>query len=70
MQIWQHNIRHRNVIAMKRVIISKKTWKKKGQLIVKNANKIVHAKVAKTLGPINLDGKYIRVISNINIDAA
>ena len=58
-QICQHNIRHINVIAMKDVIISKKTLEKERQLIVRNANKIALAEIVRMLSPINLDGKYI-----------
>ena len=68
-QIWQHNVRHTNVIAMKDVIISKKALEKERQLVVKNADKIALAKVGKTLSPMDFDGKYMWAISNVDIDA-
>lgn len=55
---------------MKDVITSKKTQEKEGQLIVRNANKIAQAEVTKTSSLMNLDGKYIWVINNIDFDAA
>ena len=58
-QIWQYNIRYTNVIAIKDVIISKKTLEKEGQLVVRNADKIALAKVGRTSGPMDLDGKYM-----------
>ena len=58
-QIWQYNVRHTNVIAMKDVIISKKTLEKEGQLIVRNADKIALAEVGRTSSPMDLDGKYM-----------
>ena len=69
-QIRQHNVRYTNVIAMKDVIISKKALEKEGQLVVRNADKIVLAEVGKTSSPMDLDGKYMWVISNVDIDAA
>ena len=69
-QIWQHNVRHTNVIAMKDVIILKKALKKEGQLVVRNANKIALAEFGRTLSPMDLDGKYMWAISNVDIDAA
>ena len=68
-QIWQYNIHHINVIAMKDVIISKKALEKEGQLVVRNADNIALAEVGRTLSPMNLDGKYIWAISNVDIDA-
>ena len=58
-QIWQHNVRHTNVIAMKDVIISKKTLKKEGQLVVRNVDKIAQAEVGRTSSLMDLDGKYM-----------
>ena len=69
-QIWQHNVRHPNVIAMKAVIISKKALKTERQLVVKNADKIVLAEVGRTSSLMDLDGKYMWAISNDDIDAA
>ena len=69
-QIRQHNVCHTNVIAMKDVIISKKALKKEGQLVVRNVDKIALAEVGRTSSPIDLDGKYMWAISNVDIDAA
>ena len=55
---------------MKDVIISKKTLEKEGQLVVRNANKIALAEVRRTSSPMDLDGKYMWAISNVDIDAA
>ena len=68
-QIWQHNICHINVIVMKDVIILKKALEKEGQLVVRNANKIALTEFGRTLSSIDLDSKYIRAISNVDIDA-
>ena len=68
-QIEQHNVRHINVISMKDVIISKKTIEKEGQLVVRNIDKIVLAEVRRTSSLMDLDGKYIWAISNIDIYA-
>ena len=69
-QIRQHNVRHTNVIAMKDVVTSKKAREKEGQLVVRNADKIAQAEVARTSSPMDLDGKYIWAMSNVDIDAA
>ena len=69
-QIQQHNIRHTNVIAIKDVVISKKAQEKEGHLVVKNTDKIAQAEVARTWSPINLDGKLMWAISNVDIDTA
>ena len=58
-QIWQHNVRHTNVIVMKDVIISKKALEKEGQLVVRNVDKIALAKVRRMSSPMDLDGKYM-----------
>ena len=68
--IRQHNIRHKNVIIMKDVVISKKAQEKERQLIVRNADKIAQAEVARTSSPMDLDGKYMWAMSNVDIDAA
>ena len=70
MQIRRHNIRHTNEIAMKDVVISKKAQEKERQLELRNADKIAQAKVARSSSPMDLDGKYMWVMSNVNIDAA
>ena len=67
-QIRQYNVRHTNVIAMKNVTISKKSSEKEEKLVVRNADKILLAKVGKTSSPIDLDGKYMWAISNVDID--
>ena len=54
---------------MKDVIISKKVFEKKGQLVMKNINKIVLVEFKRTLSLMNFDGKYMWAISNIDIDA-
>ena len=69
-QIRQHNICHTNIIAMKDVIISKKALEKEGQLVVRNADKIALAEVRSALSLMDLDGKYMWAISNVDIDAA
>ena len=68
-QIRQHNVCHTNVIAMKDVIISKKALEKEEQLVVRNADKIALAEVGRMSSPIDLDGKYMWAINNVNIDA-
>ena len=55
---------------MKDVIISKKALEKEGQLVVRNADKIALAEVGRTSSPMDLDGKYMWAISNVDIDAA
>ena len=55
---------------MKDVIMSKKILEKERQLVVRNKNKIALVKVGKMSSPINLKSKYMRAISNIDIDAA
>ena len=55
---------------MKDVVISKKAREKEGQLVVRNADKIAQAEVARTSSPMDLDGKYMWVMSNVDIDAA
>ena len=69
-QIWQYNVYYTKIIAIKNVIISKRALEKEGQLVVKNADKIVLAKVRRTSSLMDLDGKYIWAISNVDIDAA
>ena len=69
-QIWQHNVCHTNVIAMKDMITSKKGLEKEEQQVVRNANKIMLAMVKRVLSPIDLDSKYIWAISNVDIDTA
>ena len=55
---------------MKDMTILKRALEKKRQLVVRNADEIVLAEIRKKLSPIDLDGKYIWVISNIDIDTA
>ncbi len=51
-QIWQHNVRHTNIIAMKDVIISEKAREKK--LSEGPADTTAPAEMARTLSPIDL----------------
>lgn len=39
-----------------------------GQLVVRNVDKITLAEVRKTLSPMDLDGKYMWVINNVDIN--
>ena len=68
-EIWQYNLRQRNVIVMKDIIIPTKALKKDRQLVMKNANKITLAEFGRTSSPMDLDGKYMWVINNVDIDA-
>ena len=69
MQIRQHNIYHTNVIVIKDKIISKKALEKEDQLVMRNIDKTTLAEIKKISRPIDLDGKYIWAISNVDIDA-
>ena len=69
-QIRQYNVRHTNVIAMKDVVISQKAWEKEGQLVIKNVDKIAQTEVMRTSSLIDLDGKYMWAMSNVDIDTA
>ena len=55
---------------MKDVIISKKAPEKERQWVVRNADKIALAEVGRTSSPMDLDGKYMWAINNVDIDAA
>ena len=55
---------------MKDVIISKKAVQKKKQLVVRNVDKIALAEMRKTSSLIDLYGKYMSAISNLDIDVA
>ena len=52
------------------MIISKSTLEKEGQLIIRDTNKTALVEVGRTLSPIDLNGKYMWVISNVDIDTA
>lgn len=70
-QIWQKNIRHTNLIAIKNLIaIAKKDRKNRELLVIENKNKTAMVKVAKVSSVIDLGNKYSWVISNINIEIA
>ena len=55
---------------MKDVIILKNVLEKERQLVVRNAEKIALVEIGRTLSPMDLDGKYMWAISNVDIDAA
>ena len=55
---------------MKDVVVLKKAREKEEQLVVRNTDKIAQAEFARTLSPMDLDGKYIWAITNVDIDAA
>ena len=61
---------HIDVIAIKDVIISKRALEKEEQLVMRDVNKIMLAKVRKTSSLIDHDGKYIWTLNNIDINAA
>ena len=69
LQIWQHNVRHTNIITMKDVIIKEKAMKKE-RLLESITDTTAPAEVAQALSLIDLAGKYIWVMSNANMDAA
>lgn len=69
LQIWQYNIWHTNIIAIKIVIIlAKKSKDKEKPLAIKNIDKIAIAKIIKLSSVINFNNKYSWVISNGDID--
>ncbi len=55
-QIWQYNVRHTNIIAMKDIIILEKAREKK--LLEGLADTTAPAEVAQVLNPIDLTWKY------------
>ena len=57
MQIWQHNVRHTNVIAMKDVIILEKTMKKE-KLSEGSTDITALAEVARALSLVDLAWRY------------
>ena len=69
LQIWQHNIRHTNIIAMKDVIIEEKAREKK-RLSKNIANTIALAEVARALNLVDHARKYMCAMNNANMDAA
>ena len=54
---------------MKDVVISKKAWVKKRRLEMRNADKMALVEVVRTTSLMDLDGKYMWTMSNIDIDA-
>ena len=52
------------------MIISKKTLEKERQLVVRNKDKIALVEVGRTLSLMDLDGKYLCTISNIDMIVA
>ena len=54
---------------MKDVIIPEKAQEKEKQLAIRNVDKIAQVEVARTSRPMDLDGKYIWAINNIDIEA-
>ena len=68
-QIWQHNICYTNIIAIKDVIIEKKT-KTKEELLEGIVDTITPAEVARTLGPVDFAKKYMWAMRNTDLDAA
>ena len=65
-KILRHTINYTNIIAIKNVIIYKKTREKKRQLVV--ANPIKLGVIPKIIKLIDLKSKYFWTITNINID--
>lgn len=65
MQIWQHNIYHANIIAIKDVIILEKAQKRQSINII---DTIMLAKMAEILSLNNFTKKYMLVINNIDIN--
>lgn len=53
---------------MKDMIISEKGRKKEGELVGENVDKITLADVVETSNPVDFNGKYMQIISNIDID--
>ena len=70
MQIWQYNVCHINMITIKEIIILKKALEKERQLEMRNTDKIALAKIGRTSSPMDLDGKYMKAISNVDINMA
>ena len=68
-QIWQHNVRHTNIIAMKDVIIEEKAREKEG-LSEGIADTTAPAEVARASSPVDLAGKYMWAMSIADMDAA
>ena len=71
LQIRQHIICYRNIIAMKKVIaMAEKDRENKELLTIKNVDKTAMAKFAKVLSAIDLRSKHSWAISNADIDVA
>ena len=69
LQIWQHNICHTNIIAMKDMIISEKA-KEEETLWKGIINTIVPVQITQILSFVDLARRYNWAISNANLDAA
>lgn len=67
-QIWQYNVCHTNIIAMKGVIILEKKSERE-KLSGNITNITTPAKMAQVLSPIDFPWKYKWAISNIDLDA-
>ena len=52
------------------MVSSKKAREKKEQLVVRNADKIAQSKITRTSSLMDLNGKYMWAMSNVNINAA
>ena len=69
LQIWQYNVCHTNIIAMKNIIaVADRGEENKELLAIENINKTAIAKVAKVSNAINLRSKYSWAISNADMD--
>ena len=69
LQIWQHNIRHTNIIAMKDVIISEKA-REEEILSESIADTTTPAELARVLSFVDLAGRYNWAMSDVNLDIA
>ena len=69
LQIWQHNVRHNNILAMKDVIVIEKAREKK-RLSKGIADTTAPAVMAWASSLIDLAGRYIWAMNNADLDAA
>lgn len=69
-QIWQDNIRHINIIAMKDIIKVAKKNRKNQEPLAEKFNKAAIIKIAKVLKAIDMNSKYKQAINNTDINAA
>lgn len=72
LQIRQHNVRHTNIITIKKILATaEKGRKDEKQLVIENLlDNIAMAEVTKVSSVINLGSKYSWAISNTDIDIA